>query len=50
GLYSAPLIPAGIQSFWRNPVESSEMKFGRKACYFFHSGVLLFQRNDRIPE
>jgi hypothetical protein len=37
----------------RNPVipaESCGMKFGRKACYFFHSGVLLFQRNDRIPE
>jgi hypothetical protein len=37
----------------RNPVipaESSGMKFGRKACYFFHSGVLFFWRNDRIPE
>ncbi|KIJ99606.1 hypothetical protein K443DRAFT_36409, partial [Laccaria amethystina LaAM-08-1] len=32
------------------PAESSGMKFGRKACYFFHSGVLLFRRNDRIPE
>ncbi|KIK09862.1 hypothetical protein K443DRAFT_636650, partial [Laccaria amethystina LaAM-08-1] len=30
--------------------ESGGMKFGRKACYFFHSGVLLFRRNDRIPE
>jgi hypothetical protein len=26
------------------------MKFGRKACYFFHSGVLLFWQNSRIPE
>ncbi|KIJ90513.1 hypothetical protein K443DRAFT_116482, partial [Laccaria amethystina LaAM-08-1] len=34
----------------RNPAESGGMKFGRKACYFFHSGVLLFRRNDRIPE
>ncbi|KIJ89558.1 hypothetical protein K443DRAFT_117824, partial [Laccaria amethystina LaAM-08-1] len=30
--------------------ESGGMKFGRKACYFFHSGVLLFRRNDWIPE
>ena len=39
GLYSAPLIPAGIRSFLRNPVDSGGMKFGRKACYFCHSGA-----------
>ena len=39
GLYSAPLIPAGIRSFLRNPVDSGGMKFGRKACYFRHSGA-----------
>ncbi|KIJ92331.1 hypothetical protein K443DRAFT_52497, partial [Laccaria amethystina LaAM-08-1] len=50
GLYSSPLIPAGIRSFLRNPPDSGGMKFGRKACYFFNSGVLLFRRNDRIPE
>jgi hypothetical protein len=50
GLYSAPLIPAGIRSFQRNPPDSSGMKFGRKACYFFHSGVLLFQWNSWILE
>ncbi|KIK05962.1 hypothetical protein K443DRAFT_90369, partial [Laccaria amethystina LaAM-08-1] len=31
-------------------LESGGMKFGRKACYFFHSGVLLFWRNHRILE
>ncbi|KIJ89393.1 hypothetical protein K443DRAFT_118043, partial [Laccaria amethystina LaAM-08-1] len=36
--------------FLRNPAESGGMKFDRKACYFFNSGVLLFRRNDRIPE
>ena len=46
GLYSAPLIPARI----RSPVKSSGIKFGRKACYFFHSGVLLFWWNLGIPE
>jgi len=39
GLISAPLIPAGIQSFWQNPADSSGIKFGRKACYFFHSSA-----------
>ena len=38
-LYSAPLIPAGIRSFLQNPVDSGGMKFGRKACYFCHSGA-----------
>ena len=39
GLYSALLIPAGIQSFLRNPVDSGGMIFGRKACYFHHSSA-----------
>ena len=39
GLYSAPLIPAGIRSFLRNPVDSGGMNFSRKACYFCHSGA-----------
>jgi len=50
GLISAPLIPAGIWSFRRNPEESSGMKFGRMACYFLHSGVISFQWNLGIPE
>ena len=39
GLYSAPLIPAGIWSFLQSPVDSRGMNFGRKACYFHHSGT-----------
>ena len=34
-----PLIPAGIRSFLRNPVDSGGMNFSRKACYFCHSGA-----------
>jgi len=37
----------------RNPVipaESSGIKFGRKACYFFSFQCLLFRRNLGIPE
>ncbi|KIK04382.1 hypothetical protein K443DRAFT_93219, partial [Laccaria amethystina LaAM-08-1] len=36
--------------FLQESGHSGGMKFGRKACYFFHSDVLLFQRNSRIPE
>jgi len=36
-----PLIPAGIRSFQWNPEESSGMKLGRMACYFFHSIILV---------
>ena len=50
GLISAPLIPAGIQSFRRNLVESGGIKFGRKACYFFSFRCLLFWRNLGILE
>ncbi|EDR11753.1 uncharacterized protein LACBIDRAFT_323917 [Laccaria bicolor S238N-H82] len=50
GLISAPLIPAGIRSFLRIPVDSGGMKFGREACYFCHSGALPFRRNLGIPE
>ena len=39
GLYSAPLIPAGIQSFLWNLVDSRGIIFGRKACYFHHSSA-----------
>ena len=46
GLYSAPLIPAGIWSFLWNPVDSRGMNFDRKACYFCHSSAWSFQNWD----
>ncbi|KIJ95212.1 hypothetical protein K443DRAFT_44287, partial [Laccaria amethystina LaAM-08-1] len=36
--------------FLQESSHSGGMKFGRKACYFFHSGVLLFWRNSQILE
>jgi len=50
GLISPPLVPAGIWSFWQNPLESGGIKFGRKACYFFSFQCLLFWQNLGILE
>ena len=50
GLYHAPVIPAGIQSFLWNPAESSGINFGREPCQNCHSGDYLFQQNRGIPE
>ena len=50
GLYHAPVIPAGIQSFWWNLVESSGVIFDREPCQNYHSRGYLFWWNRAIPE
>ena len=50
GLYHAPVIPAGIQSFLWNPVESGRIIFGRESCQNCHSGDHLFWWNRAILE